>query len=52
MPAAGAGTLTVMVAVGAVQVGAVVTEAVGAERVPEGAATATGVAADVQPPFL
>ncbi len=52
MPVAGAGTLTVMVAVGVAQVGAVVAEAVGAERVPAGAATATGVCADVQPPFL
>ena len=36
MPAAGAGLLTVMVAVGEAQVGAVVTEAVGAARVPVG----------------
>ena len=49
MPLAAAGALTVRVAVGAAQVGWVVTEAVGAVRVPVGALTITAVWAEVHP---
>ena len=49
MPAAGAGTVTVIVPVGTAQVGCVVTLAVGADPADGAAFTVTAVAADIHP---
>ena len=49
MPAAGAGALTVRTPVATVQLGCVVTEAVGAEGALGAASTVTTVAPEIQP---